>query len=276
MANLQLHFNGNFALKKEEISKIIRAAAEEKGLKDDLPSLMARTSLGNAKVGRIKSWAIRCGLIQDNHLSPVGEIVWRLDPELESPITDWLMHFYLSFGDQGIKQPPAQADEWGGWCYFVYSFLPEHSRFTLEDLQYNCASVFDETSKAIGERIKYILKAYTQSQALSSCKFLTLDKDQYSAGDANLPNPYLVGYFLAQLWERDYPGVGSVLTESIFNQKMGLAQVLGIKTEALLLQLNMLEAYGIIEQRKAVPPFQVIKRFSEPLMLLEKAYDSDR
>lgn len=60
MAKLQLHFNGNFSLKKDEISRILRAATEENGLNDTLQNLMDRTSLGNAKVGRIKSWAKEC------------------------------------------------------------------------------------------------------------------------------------------------------------------------------------------------------------------------
>lgn len=64
MTKLQLHFNSNFALKKEEVSRVLQAASEEKGLNDELPNLMDRTSLGNAKVGRIKSWAIRAGLIK--------------------------------------------------------------------------------------------------------------------------------------------------------------------------------------------------------------------
>lgn len=102
MAKLQLYFNGSFAFKKEEISRILQAASEENGLNDTLPNLMQKTSLGNAKVGRIKSWAIRAGLIQNHRLSPEGEIVWRHDPYLESSVTEWLMHFYLSFGGQGI------------------------------------------------------------------------------------------------------------------------------------------------------------------------------
>jgi len=82
-----------------------------------------------------------------------------------------------------------------------------------------------------------------------------------------------VGYFLAKLWERDFKDEGSVITESIVNHN-GAAPALGVKVEAE--QLNALEAYGIIEQRRAVPPFQVIPRWDEPLALLEKAYDSDR
>jgi hypothetical protein len=57
---------------------------------------------------------------------------------------------------------------------------------------------------------------------------------------------------------------------------MGLVSVLGISTAATQDQLNLLESHGIIEQRRAVPPFQIIPRWEHPLTLLEKAYDSDR
>ncbi len=272
MAKLQLHFNGNFPLKKEEISRILQAASEQKGLNDDLQGLMDRTSLGNAKVGRIKSWAIRAGLIKDNRPSPKGEIVWRLDPYLESNITDWLLHFYLSFGDKGLEQPPDNPADWGGWSYFVYSFLPQHSIFTGDKLLDCSASVFEEERKIIATRMKFVLRAYTESQALASCKFLTLEKDQYFAGNAHLPNPFLIGYFLAKLWERDFGDTTSVLTDDILEQKMGLAPILGIETETLQQCLNQLETLALIEQRRTVSPAQIIRRWHDPLTLLEKAY----
>lgn len=271
MAKLQLHFNGNFPFKKEEISRILQAATEDKGLDDDLQGLMDRTSLGNAKVGRIKSWAIRAGLIKDNRPSPEGEIVWRLDPYLESNITDWLMHFYLSLGDKGPGQPPDIPADWGGWSYFVYTFLPEHSTFTSDELLYFCALAFEEESKTIATRMKFVLRAYTESQALASCKFLTLEENRYFTGNASMPNPYLIGYFLAKLWERDR-NTTSVLTDDILQQKMGLAPILGIETETLQECLNQLETLALIEQRRTVSPAQIIRRWDDPLTLLEKAY----
>ncbi|MEH2192588.1 MAG: DUF4007 family protein [Nostoc sp.] len=273
MAKLQLHFNGSFALKKDEISRLLHAAAQDKGLDDSLPNLMEKTSLGNVKVGRVKSWAGRAGLIKKNRPSLEGEIVLRLDPSFESNITDWLMHFYLSFGDRGLKPTPENPADWGGWSYFIYTFLPRYNKFTSEELLYHSTSVFEEESKVISDRIKFILRAYTEFHALAACKLITKQEDKYVSGDARLPNSYLVGYFLAKLWERDFKSEGSVLTESILNEKMGLAAVLGVKAEALQEQLNAMEAYGIIEQRRAVPPFQVIPRWDEPLALLEKAYD---
>lgn len=272
MSKLQLHFNGNFPFRKEEVSRIILAAAEEKGLNDSLQGLMDRTSLGNAKVGRIKSWAIRTGLIKDNCLSPEGEVVRRLDPYLESIVTNWLMHFYLSFGDKGLRQPPDNPADWGGWSYFIYTFLPQHSRFNSEKLLYHSASIFEEESKIVAARIKYILRAYTEFQALASCKFLTLIEDEYFAGNAPLLNPYLIGYFLAKLWERDFGDTSSVLTDDILQQKMGLAPVLGIETETLQQYLDQLETLALIEQRRTVSPAQIIRRWHDPLTLLEKAY----
>ena len=65
MPALQLSFNGTFALKKEDLLKILKAAQDDIGLKDNRQGLMERTGLGNEKVLRIKSWAKRSGLVND-------------------------------------------------------------------------------------------------------------------------------------------------------------------------------------------------------------------
>ena len=273
MAKIQLHFNGNFAFKKEDIYKILKAANQKQGLKDNLQNLMDRTSLGNAKVGRIKSWTIRAGLVNQHYLSPEGKIAWNADHFLESNITDWLMHFYLSLGDQRLNKTPVEPSDWGGWTDFVYNFLPQYNTFTSNELLQHSNLIFDEKSEIIATRLKYILRTYTEQQALASCQFLQkIEADKFQAGKAILPNSYLIGYFLAKLWERDFGEQTSVLTASILEQKMGLAPVLGIIPSELQEHLNALEAYGIIEQRRTVPPFQIVRRWTNPLNLLEKAY----
>jgi len=285
MPKLQLSFSGTFALKKEDLCKILRAAAEEKGLKDSAKGLSKedsdkelskRTGLGIPKL-RMKGWASRAGLIAGDFLSPEGKLILEKDPYLESLTTNWLMHFYLSLGDKGLQTPPANPADWGGWTYFVYTFLPNYRAFTSADLVHTSALVFEqEVTKSLTKNFKFVLRAYTEEQALANCKFLSQEDNQYVAGQSNLPNPYLIGYFLAKLWERDFHNATSVLTESILNHSMGLAPVLGISVAATQEQLNTLESHGIIEQRRAVPPFQVIPRWDDPLTLLEKAYDSDR
>ncbi|MFN5923142.1 MAG: hypothetical protein ACK466_04875 [Pseudanabaena sp.] len=55
MSELNLSFHATFALKKEDVLRIIKAAEEEKGVKDSQENLMAKTGLGNKKVSPIKS-----------------------------------------------------------------------------------------------------------------------------------------------------------------------------------------------------------------------------
>ena len=285
MPTLQLSFSGTFALKKEDLCKILRVAAEENGLRDsdkglskeeNDKELSRRSGLGIPKL-RIRGWATRSGLVSGNFLSAEGKLILAKDPYLESFITNWFMHFYLSFGDRGLQSVPDDPSDWGGWTYFVYKFLPQYRIFSGNDLVHTSALVFEqETTKNLTKNFKFVLRAYTEEQALANCKFLIQEDDQYIAAHPCLPNPYLVGYFFAKLWERDFQDAKSALTESILMQSMGLAPVLGISAAATQEQLNALEAHGIIEQRRAVPPFQVIPRWDNPLSLLEKAYDSDR
>jgi hypothetical protein len=274
---MQLSFHGSFACKKEELSVMLREANIDRGLKDSRKDLMARTGLGNEKVLRIKSWVTRAGLVEENKLSPEGKIIWECDPELEKLPTDWFMHFYLSLGDKKLSAPPKLPSDWGGWTYFVYEFIPQYRSFTEDDLFHHAALVFDsEKPNPLKKNLRILLRAYTDPYALAGCKFLILEDGQYNTDQARRPNPYLVGYFLAKLWERDFPEDGSVLTDSLLTHPMGLGPVLGLDKTGVQEELNRLESLGIIEQRRAVPPFQVVPRWTTPLDLLEKAYDCDR
>lgn len=277
MPRLQLSFHGTFAFKKEDILKILHTASEPTALDDSLENLMRRTGLGNQKVKPMISWASRAGLIKNKRLTSEGKFILQCDHYLESINTDWLMHFYLSFGDKGLQLPPEKIVDWGGWSYFIYTFLPQNQSFTTDELQNHSSLVFEqEQPQSLSKNFRIILRSYTESHALSACRFLIKKGQEYESGNALLPNPYLIGYFLAKLWERDYQKQGSILTQLILTQKMGLAPILGVNLEKLQEQLNTLEAYGIIEQRRTVSPFQIVPRWDDPLILLEKAYESDQ
>jgi len=72
------------------------------------------------------------------------------------------MHFYLSFGDKGLQSPPDDPAQWGGWSY-VYTFLPQHSTFTGDDLLHHSALVFDqEIPKNLLKKFKFVLREHTR------------------------------------------------------------------------------------------------------------------
>jgi hypothetical protein len=280
MSELNLSFHTTFSLKKEDILRMIKVAEEEeKGVKDSQENLMAKTGLGNKKVSPIKSWSIRSGLVdrETGKLTPQGAIARKHDPYLQSPITDWLMHFYLSFSDKGLATPPPDPAEWGGWTWFVYSFLPNHPSFSRSTLD-NAANQIYETdkkkAKSISDDLLKVLKAYTDKKdALAQINFLKSSaKDQYIAGEATLPPDELIAYFLANICERDFQGLSQINSDLLLQHPYGLAPILGISPDKVQDLLDRLSGKGIIEQYKTVPPFQIIPRWNEPLDLLEKAY----
>jgi len=105
-----------------------------------------------------------------------------------------------------------------GWLVLLRLYLPASAQhFTGDDLLHHSAPRFRPGNPQKLTQEIQVCPEHTESQALASCKFLTLEEDQYLAGYVRLPNPYLVGYFLAKLWERDFKDEGSVITESIVN-----------------------------------------------------------
>jgi hypothetical protein len=275
MSELQLSFHGTFALKKEDVLRILKAAKEEKGVNDTKENLVTRTGLGNEKVLRIKTWSIRSGLVdkKTGNLTPQGQIVLAHDPHLQSPVTDWLMHFYLSYGDYGLSTPPEDAAEWGGWTWFIYSFLPQHKTFSRQELESYAGSVFAKAAKNIAKDLNILLRAYTEPYALFSCGIIrSSDKDKFFLGEANQPNDYLVAYFLSQLWQRDFGDINSVLTQKILEQNMGLTSILGIETNSLQTLLDRLGSLAKVEQNRCVAPAEIVRRWHNPLDLLEEAY----
>jgi hypothetical protein len=274
MPGLKLSFHGTFALKKQDLLQILEAAEAVQGLNDSQDRLIERTGLGNEKVLRIKSWTVRSGLVSHNYLSPEGAVVRACDPYLTSSITDWLMHFYLSFGDRGLEAPPRRPAEWGGWPYFVFSFLPKHPEFTLDELVEASAPMFpDESSRLLRTNFRFVLRAYTETQALWSCRLIqSLGNDRFRGGYAPLPNRELMAYFLAKLWQRDFGECGSVSMSQILAQPMGLAPILGIDSSDLRDCIHQLNLGGLVQQSDL--DGMLTRYWQDPLSLLKKAYSS--
>jgi hypothetical protein len=273
MRNLQLSFHTTFPLKKSEVARVMGLAGSEEGFPDSIASLMDRTGFGPKKVGPVKSWASRSGILRGTALTNEGRILLDVDPGLRSTVTEWLMHFHLSFGAKGFASIPESPADWGGWTYFVFQFLPDHPSFTIETLTTASSSFFDDDLRLFRSNYPYALRAYTDRDALASCNLITRDSEGvYHSGDSRLPPPALLGYALAKLWERDFGETQSVPTDFILDQKMGLGSLLGVGRTAMQDVLDSIAAEGIIEQRRTVAPFQVVRRWRTPMDLLAKAY----
>lgn len=277
------------ALNKEDLQRLLRHSATDGFLASSL-ELSKQTGLKEYKLRSLKHWATRSGLIMQNALTPVDRLVVTKDPYLETNVTDWLIHFHLSLSDYTRQKPSENMADWDVWAYIVYYFLPSHKSFSFDDLLTAITLIFANLKQEkLKKIIRLVLQTYTDSKAVTKCKFLIKQQDCFTTGNANLSNPYTIGYLLARIWERDFSSKNSVLVDDL-TTPFGLANVLGINESQLRQQLDILATHEIIEQRSAKPhltgkktqkkqdtesSYQVIRCWDNTQELLEQAYDND-
>ena len=277
MNKLQLGFHTTFAFRKAEVARLLGLAARPGGLPVSAAALVSETGFGTKKVGPVKSWAIRAGLIEGNAVTEAGRVIFEADPFLRSKTSEWLMHFNLSFGSNGFEPPPPRADDWGGWPYFIFDFLPSHPEFTLETLVRAAESVFDDPYKLLKANFPYLLRAYTDLDALSGCAALAITpQGSYRLGAKELPPNSLIAYLLSKLWQRDFGETESVLTSDVREHHMGLAPLLCVSRLEFDGVLDRLSGDGYVEQRRTVAPYQLVRRWGDSTELLKRAFQNDR
>jgi len=251
-------------------------------------AVMEQTGLSRQRVSNAKQWALLGNFLDQKGLTPEGKLALQKDPYLETTVTDWRVHLIGSFDGQNSSIQPQSLADWDIWAHIVYSFLPEHSTFTKEELFQYLAQYFD--SDKLENPIKVLLKTYTEASAIANSAFLTRNGDTYATGNPNLENVYTVGYVLATIWQQDIGDQVSVLVDELLNSPVGLGKVLGLDSSQVRDQLDRLTEAEIIEQRSAKPHaagqtplrrqshetnYVVVRCWDNPLELLEKAYDQD-
>lgn len=250
--------------------------------------LSKQLGLSQKRVSAAQKWATLGNLISHKEITAEGKLVLEKDPYLESTVTDWLLHFYLSLNGQGLQAQPENFSDWGIWTYIVYEFLPENSSFTEADLIRAVSRNFSEIDYR--KVVKIFLEVYSQKASISNCGFLTLVEGKYLRGNTNLKNPYTIGYLLSTIWQRDFGSQESLLVSDLIRSPMGLSNVLGIGERQILEKLDHLAELEVVEQRSAKPRpigqqplrkqtdedfYIVVRCWDSPLDLLAKAYDHD-
>jgi hypothetical protein len=273
---IKLSFHSTFAFKQAEIRTLLNVASEDKGLDDSPENLQIRTGFGNKKIGPMKSWAKRSGLTDGTRPTPEGQTILTHDPNLNHPATHWLIHLHLSHSDQSI-QPIDNPSTLGGWSEFTFNFLPQHPQFTEADLIQHFSHTYpDDSYKTIQKNTRILLRTYTDDTALAAAKILTFDGHTYHRNPEHLPQPYTLGYLLAKIWQRDHSDKTSIILDHLTQNPTGLAPILGIPPNRLTREIDRLDSQGILDQRLAVSPAQLIRKWDNPIELLERAYTDDQ
>lgn len=272
---MKAHFHKTFVLERDNISKIL--AVVSKNPSADRQTVAEETGIGigkRASDGKVRptiQYAIYSGLLtpdsalskNDITLSDVGKIVFELDPRLKLSTTQWVMHYSLC----------RTENEALVWSFFVHDFLPCHPEFTGETLQQELERKFEELSDENAREYRKILTScYLNVNALSKVGLIESSRtNKYQRGQSRCPNPYLVAYFLAEIWESK-SAQELMVSHDILLKPGHLATTINLNRLDLQACLDELSSIGAIRQMLNVPPFQVIRNWTDKFDFLRHAY----
>ncbi len=122
---MAVYFHGSFGLNREILSRLVALAHENPEWRDR--ELAEPFGYGTPFAAKHRSWLHKTGLAEVRYplrLTPMGRVVFAQDPSLESLTTQWFIHHELT-------EDPVRAET---WHFFAREFLPQHERFTRDDL----------------------------------------------------------------------------------------------------------------------------------------------
>jgi hypothetical protein len=162
---MTVYFHGSFGLNREYMAGVLAASLKKPQSSGD--EIAAPFGYKAPFTGRYKSWLHKTGITTKGRtttLTPMGEVIWEMDPKLQSLITQWFMHHELC-------TDPERAE---AWHYFMYEFLPKHRTFTTSNLEDGLAmklmphhsTHFGKGSSMIKVIARKIIQCYTQPDAL--------------------------------------------------------------------------------------------------------------
>lgn len=274
---MSLTFHQTFTLDCENISKLLSVVRERPGASNG--DIAEATGIGvgrddrQGKVQPTIDYATYCGLIASDadgghrilRLTSLGELVFEHDDILKKPISQWVMHYNLS----------REGGEAEAWSSFVHRFLPFRERFERSSLETHLQEAFGERAKVKSINPTVLLNCYTDTNALGKIRLLTeRPKKTYERRQPYIPNAYVVGYVLAEVWEARHIGRTGLDPNDLLDQGH-LVSSLGLKATDLQFWLDNLSSTGAITQMREAPPYQIVRRWNSSLELLEKAYVED-
>ena len=275
--NMSLTFHQTFRLELSNVAKVLACITENP--KIDNVGINKATGIGigkdlrQGKVQPTLDYARFSGLLVEEQidgvrytkLSPVGEITFNNDHRLRTRVSHWVMHYHLS----------RQGSDAEAWEFFIHEFLPTKHEFHRKELDEAIEAKF--SGKAILRSINpgVLLSCYIdEDNALGKLRLLRERKrGEFFRPTPNIPNAYLTGYLLAEIWDERHPTSTTVSHASLTRESLG--STLGIDEMELQAQFDELTKEAIIEQMRAVQPFQVVKLWEDKLSLLQKAYDEE-
>jgi hypothetical protein len=260
-----ISFHETFSLSRPSLAQVIGNARHTGVLNR---RYLVDTSLGANYQKAMPRYAFRAGLLgEQGSLSVFGRFAVRLDPALEKPATQWLLHYHLA----------APHGPTAFWHHLVRKrFLPGNT-FSADDLVADLSGFLSEAAgkapapRSIRSTVTIFTGAYLKADGLRQLGLLEEDgPNTYRVSAAGPPPLWSVGYALAEYWQARY---GERLTINLDDLIQGhFAAVFSLGEEGLTQLLIQLKQEGMLDLYRIARPYQVVLLQPSLEYALQKTY----
>lgn len=272
---LGLTFHRTFSLNRPAMADIIRLAANEGQIESGGKCLTRQairelTNLGTIYVEAMPRYCYGTGLLDGNNcLTAFGARALQDDPFLNSPASQWLLHYYLS-----TPMGPGP----GFWTQLVTSQFQVGSEFTAKELASELVSFVEKTEARSTDEARVrstataFLGTYLKPEALGALAILErVGEGAYRIAAPKAAPVWACAYALIDYWQANFRDQVSI-NEDALTGRGGFCDLLMIGGGHLNTVLRAMEEAGYVERYRVSPPYQVVLLRQAPEPLLERMY----
>jgi hypothetical protein len=263
---MSLTFHRTFRLSRSSVAKVVQLAQSEPGFR--LEDLARSTDLGTIYQEAMPRYALRAGLLdKHNHLTAFGRFAAQLDPGLEKPATQWLLHYHLA-----VPHSPTAF-----WHHLVRKrFLPGNT-FTSDDLVADLTEFLQGTAgkapapRSIRSTVTVFTGTYLKADGLKDLGLLEeTAANTYRVPAAEAPRAWAFGYALAEYWSARYGERLAINLDDLIQSDFVAVFLLG--EERLTQLLLQLKQEGMLDLYRISRPYQVVLLQPSLEYALQKMY----
>lgn len=266
-------FHETFSLNRPAVSGILALSVRKRG-QVDFDTIRQETALGANYADAMPRYARAVGLLEHNTFvaTTFGTLVAQHDPHLDSPTTQWIMHYHLS-----APHGPGPAF----WHDLVVGCLRLGTEVTPVHLARRIALVHEQqTAKALAPRTarataSVFIGTYAKSDALGTLGIMkaegTGNERKYRIVQPEGPPAWALAYALADYWSVKWEKSVTVALHQ-FLEPGGVPDLFWLGTSDFDARLAELQRMKVLDVYKVAPPFQVVRLWNTKDEILERAY----
>ncbi len=263
-------FHQTYPLNRLGIAEIMRAIgglpiSRKTGTRLSASAVHEHTRLSKRHFNALISYAIGCNLVKgDLGFTHFGLLTQQHDPEFNLPATQWLMHYHLCrlVG----KNPLFWRSLVVHWLQGSVSLDVASGLQVIQQSSYGTV-----TSTGLRRALTVFVSSYDNFEGLYQLRLVERQKGYvFAAKQWDIPDNVVL-YTIADHWDNNWQERQSVNLSAIMcnDGPLGFIQM---QPDSIVLALRRLEAAGMLDFQRNIPPFEIYKRWITVEAALESVF----